>query len=72
MYLDGGKRGFSYPVVWIWVFFHLPSFLHSGAPGNMSDLPNLGLSDHIQTHSYQLRYITQFKNVDEYFKKTQH
>ena len=55
VYLGGGKCGFSHPVEWIWAFFHRPSFLHSAAPGNMSDLLNLGLSDETQTHSYQLR-----------------
>lgn len=52
MYLSSGKNGSPYPVVWIWAFFHRPSFLHSAAPGNMSDLLNLGPSDDIKTHGY--------------------
>lgn len=51
------KYGFSYLVVKIWAFFHLPSFLHSAAPGNTSDQPNLGPSGDIQTHSDQLGHI---------------
>lgn len=46
-------------VVWIWAFCRLPSFLHSGVPGNMSDLSSLRPSDHTQTHSCQLCYSIQ-------------